>query len=258
VTIQRPLSDAELSQVSKSDQLSNDMFHFSLQQRTLVNTGESMPHDSTTISNATVEKFQPNPAPDATGPKQPKGDNPAMAQPGRESFKPPGAKLENHEDSEGSTAHHGKGFQGDTPEAKQNRIDHGPGGKSRTGTDAGQDNSKYGVREPMWHGDRSPRFKNVEDDDPDFQSISGDQMGRNEAEDTQGKPNFGADWKTKNWGTSGGGLPLHGHGRRPSLSEPGYHQAKKDPLASRQTQAHPIFDRALVAKAIRQVLAESV
>lgn len=244
MTIQRPLSDAELSQVSKSDQLSNDMFHFSLQQRTLVNTGESVQHDPTTIVKA--EGFSDN-----------KFDRPVPTPRGMPDDKPPGAKLENHEDSEGSTAHHGKGFQGDTPEARQNRIDHGPGGKSRTGTDAGQDNSRMGVREPMWHGDRSPRFKNVEDDDPDFQSISGDQTGRNEAEDTQGKPNFGADWKTNNWGTSGGSLPLHGHGRRPSLSEPGYHQAKRDPLASRQTGAHPIFDRALVAKAIREVLAES-
>jgi hypothetical protein len=148
VTIQRPLSDAELSQVSKSDQLSNDMFHFSLQQRTLVNTGESVPHDSTTISNAWDSQ-----RPDASGKLKSRswsGQGPSPEAVRQDQGQPtPGTKVDNHEDSEGSTAHHGKGFQGDTPEAKQNRIDHGPGGKSRTGTDAGQDNSKYNDRAPV-------------------------------------------------------------------------------------------------------------
>lgn len=320
MTIQRALTDAELSQISKAgDELSNDMFHFSLQQRTLVNTGESLPHDRTTVSLAgnpmpitdrsermqaqreqedrnkgysnPPESARPKPLNQAPSPKPkpsagrkppkpawmslpqdhaaahplnrtddiPPDPAPPWVQAGPKKSKPATAqplnqtddKIDAHKDASGSTKHHGKGLQ---VMGRQNRVDHGPGGKNRTGEDAGQDNTKYGVREPIWHGDRAPRFKNVEDDDPDFQSISGDQMGRNEAEDTQGKPNHGADWKTGDWGSSGGSLPLHGKGRRPSLSEPGYHGAKRDPLSDRKTQAHPIFDRALVAKAILEVL----
>lgn len=54
MTIQRPLTDAENSVLAKGEVLANDLFQFSLQQHSLVGTGENTPHDRTEISKASA------------------------------------------------------------------------------------------------------------------------------------------------------------------------------------------------------------
>ncbi len=49
--IQRALTDEELSKLQKSE-LSNDLFRFNLQQRTLLATGENTPSNQTSLTKS--------------------------------------------------------------------------------------------------------------------------------------------------------------------------------------------------------------
>lgn len=92
MTVQRPLTDEELSKLSKGE-LSNDLFRFNLQQRSLVATGENVP--ARRLDLAKTDKGR-NCCTDS-GPCC-DGDDAQH-----------GEKLDNHEDSQGSTEHHKKG-----------------------------------------------------------------------------------------------------------------------------------------------------